>query len=169
MNRLSVRGNRRSRPRIGTSISLGVPKLQSGHRSSHHTLDTASDVRKISPAQYENTFRLPDSVGQKFDAHQVEQVIHEVLESRLKDATYERDSCTALGQELANEIHQRLKAFQWSRYKFLCHVIVGQWRGQGIHVASRCVWDTQLDNCSCVQYSNKSLFVVAHCFGIYFE
>ncbi|CAG5118941.1 unnamed protein product, partial [Candidula unifasciata] len=139
-----------------------------GHRSSRHTLEAAGGVVLRSAPQYENTYRLPAS-GQKFDVQQVHQVIQDILESRLKDVTYDRDSSAMLGKELVDEIHRGVKMFQWSRYKFVCQVIVGQRLGQEIRVVSRCVWDTSLDNFTCVQYSNKSLFVVAHCFGIYFE
>jgi hypothetical protein len=48
-------------------------------------------------------------------------------------------------------------------------VTVGEKTGQGIRMASRCLWDTATDNFASEFYENASVFCVAMVFGLYYE
>nr|KAG5686272.1 hypothetical protein BaRGS_028875 [Batillaria attramentaria] len=93
----------------------------------------------------------------------------EVLSERLHDFTYDPATCQSLAKELATDIQRRVKDFRWSRYRLVCQVTIGQQTHQGMEVASRCVWDHNLDTYASVSYNNKSVFAVAQCYGIYYE
>ena len=58
----------------------------------------------------------------KFQSWKVEQVMHEVLEQRLRDVTYDPVSCQTIAKELATEIQKRVKNFRWQRYRVICQV-----------------------------------------------
>ncbi|RUS69862.1 hypothetical protein EGW08_022377 [Elysia chlorotica] len=102
-------------------------------------------------------------------AHKVEEAMKEVLQARLTGMDYDHASCNMLSKELVADIHRKVKEFAWKRYRLVCHVTLGQDCGQGVQVASRCVWDAKNDNYACVRFSNKNLFAVAQCYGVYFE
>merc|ERR1719258_86260 len=48
-------------------------------------------------------------------------------------------------------------------------VVIGENSGQGIRVASKCLWDTSSDNWASFSYKTPSLFAVAMVFGLYYE
>ena len=44
----------------------------------------------------------------------------------------------------------------FDRYKLVVDVSIGEFKGQGIRVGSRCIWDTTTDNFATVSYKNVS-------------
>ena len=54
-------------------------------------------------------------------------------------------------------------------YKIIVQCVIGQVLGQGVRVASKCLWDDANDNYASWTYSNASLFATGIVFGIYFE
>ena len=55
------------------------------------------------------------------------------------------------------------------RYKIMIKVIIGEVKGQGFKVASKCLWDPSLDNFASYQFQNEKLFAVGIVFGTYYE
>ena len=68
---------------------------------------------------------------------------------------------------LAEAVRARLKALQLPRYKFVVHVVVGENRGQGFKLASRCLWDAACDDLATESYTNDNVFVVATVYAVY--
>ena len=54
------------------------------------------------------------------------------------------------------------------RYKYVVHVSMGEMRGEGVRMGSRCFWDADTDNIAQDSFMNDSLFCVAVAFGIYY-
>jgi len=55
------------------------------------------------------------------------------------------------------------------RYKIAVHVYIGEVKGQGVKIASKCLWDPQFDNYAHYSYHNERVFGVGIVFGTYFE
>lgn len=72
-----------------------------------------------------------------------------------------------LAKELADSIRTQLKALELPRYKILVHVVVGENRGEGVRVGTRCLWDTTTDSVVHESYTNDALFAVATVYGVY--
>jgi len=53
------------------------------------------------------------------------------------------------------------------RYKLLVQVVIGQQKGEGVRMGTRCFWDAESDNYASDTYSNDSLFCVATAYGVY--
>ena len=51
----------------------------------------------------------------------------------------------------------------------MCLVTIGSVEGQGIRVASRCLWDHETDSYASATFKNATLFAIATVFGIYYE
>ncbi len=60
-------------------------------------------------------------------------------------------------------------ALNFSRYKIIVQAVVGQQKMQGVRVVSRCLWDTDTDNCSSYTYTSDSLWATVMVFGLYVE
>ena len=130
-----------------------------------HTDNTGSKRRP--KLIYENTYKLEPA--EKFHSDKVRSIIEKVLESHLKDETYESKSCKQLVLTLSEIIKSRVKDLNWQNYKFVCVVSIGELKEQGFQMGSRCCWDPKWDNYATGSYKNKSLFAIGSVWGVYFE
>lgn len=62
-----------------------------------------------------------------------------------------------------------LAALGLPRYKFVVQVSLGEVRGQGVRVASRCLWDTDTDNHASYSFRSDSVWCSVMVFGLYAE
>ncbi|CEL97936.1 unnamed protein product [Vitrella brassicaformis CCMP3155] len=119
---------------------------------------------------WEPTYRTEPAENEKFLPSKVERVIRQVMEDKLTDKQYHQDEAKIWTLELCNEIKQAVKEkLEIPRFKLIVQVVIGENSGQGIRVASKCLWDINLDNWSSFSYKNDSLFAVGMVFGCYYE
>ena len=55
------------------------------------------------------------------------------------------------------------------RYKFIFQATMGENHQQMIRCASRCLWDSEVDNCASAFWTNGRVYAVAMCFALYYE
>ncbi|KAJ3190419.1 Tctex1 domain-containing protein 3 [Gaertneriomyces sp. JEL0708] len=116
---------------------------------------------------YENTYKIkPDK---KFQSEVVRRITDDILKSRLTKTKYSYDTVPELTQSISNEIMAAVKKLDYDRYKFVVDVTIGEFKGQGIRVASRAIWDTATDSYVSASFKNATLFAVAMVFGCYYE
>ena len=72
-------------------------------------------------------------------------------------------------KELSDAIKEKVKDLNYIRYKLVVQVSIGQKRGQGVRLASRCLWDTSTDNFTTTFFENESVFCLAQVYGLYYE
>lgn len=53
------------------------------------------------------------------------------------------------------------------RYKIMVHVTVGENKGEGVRVGTRCLWDPVCDNMASHTVVNDTLFAVCTAYGAY--
>lgn len=149
--------------RFGTSMSLlmGMRRRKGGPGSK------SSNSNKDKKPVVANTYKLPEQ-GQEFNPRIIEALVKEIVESRLQYVRY-NSLVGDLAMGLSDLIQGKVKELNMPRYKIVCQVIIGQNHDQGLEIASRCLWDSQKDNCACVTYHNETLSAVVSVHGIYFE
>ena len=54
-----------------------------------------------------------------------------------------------------------------ARYKLMVQVVIGQQKGEGVRMGTRCFWDAESDNYASDTFTNDSLFCVATAYGVY--
>ena len=150
-----------NRKRDGSSSS--VVAMAQGPGTVEHTAGTKRKPRLY----FENTYRLDPPV--KFEADKVKQIIESVLESHLKDETYDPKSCRQLVLTLSEIIKSRVKELNYQRHKLVCSVTIGQLKEQGLRMGSRCCWDPKRDSFATGNYQNKTLFAIGSVWGLYYE
>lgn len=103
--------------------------------------------------------RVPGDTGPvlKFRPSAVQPVILSVLEERLKDFEYDAEETPTLTREVAKAIQDKIKEMGYERYKFVTQVVIAEIFGQGVRVASRCLWDPDTDNFATATFSNVRL------------
>ena len=50
----------------------------------------------------------------------------------------------------------------------MVEVVLGEQRGEGVRMGTRCLWDADTDNYASDVFMNDSLFCCAAAFGIYY-
>ena len=116
---------------------------------------------------HENTYQLEPK--KKFQSDKVKAIVDSVLESQLKDETYDPKACKQTSLTLCEIIKSRVKELDYERYKIVCVVSIGQLKDQGLRMASRCCWDPNWDNYATGNFTNKTLYAVATVWGVYYE
>ncbi|KAJ8313106.1 hypothetical protein KUTeg_010479 [Tegillarca granosa] len=117
----------------------------------------------------ENTYRLEPVSGTAFSPEKVENVIRDVLDSRLNKVTYHPARSKTLATDLSTVIKGRVKMLDFKRYKIVCNVIIMENKDQGVQVASRCIWNSSTDNFATYTYRNSSITAIAYVHGAYYE
>ncbi|EGR28754.1 tctex1 domain protein 2 [Ichthyophthirius multifiliis] len=113
-------------------------------------------------------YQIRPKQREKFKPGKAKEIINEVLQDKLKNAQqYDVTTTSNLSKEIADTIKYKLKDLNYPRYKFLVSVIIGQQKGQGLRVGSRCFWDYDTDYLASDYYVNDQLFCLATVYGVY--
>ncbi|KXS13879.1 Tctex-1-domain-containing protein [Gonapodya prolifera JEL478] len=154
-SRSNLRG---SRNLMGSKFGLA------GSRNKLNAGDGEPVVERIT---YENTFQTkPDK---KFRSEMVQRLVKDLLETRLNKVTYNAEKVPELTKSITNEILQEVKKLNFDRYKFVVEVNIGEFKGQGVRVASRSLADVTTDSYASASFRNAHIFAAAMVFGIYYE
>ena len=88
----------------------------------------------------------------RFYPSKVKACIEEVILRNLKDKEYDHSSAKAMAEMVADQIKMQVKALNIPSYKIVVQTVIGQITGQGVRVASKCLWDDQTDNWASFTY-----------------
>ena len=114
----------------------------------------------------ENTYMIRPSFKHKFKSENVKSIIQEVLNEELGNKTYEEVDDTAV-KHISDTVKEKLKGLEYDRYKFVSYVTIGEKKGEGVKMVTRCLWDSDTDNYASVTFSNETLFCVAVAYGVF--
>ena len=115
---------------------------------------------------FENTYRQEPK--NHFPEIKVKAVLNEVLE-KLKSHTYSPTHSPFLAKLLSTRVLENVKRLNIERYKIVCLVTIGSKASQGLRIASRCLWNDQLDTVVSAIFKTKDFFAVGTVYGIYYE
>ena len=116
---------------------------------------------------YENTYKTePDRA---IEAWKIKEILNDVLESKLKDESYNEKSTKQLCLSLTEVIKQRVKDLDYPRFRIVVTVNIGEMKEQGFRMGSRCLWEAKFDSFADAVFQNKSLFAIATVFMVYYE
>ena len=118
---------------------------------------------------FESTYRLEPKT--RFPEIKVKAVLNEVLE-KLESHTYSSTHSPFLAKLLSTRVLENVKRLNIERYKIVtivCLVTIGSKASQGLRIASRCLWNDQLDTVVSASFETKDFFAVGTVYGIYYE
>ncbi|CAM1332675.1 TCTEX1D2 (predicted) [Pycnogonum litorale] len=118
--------------------------------------------------QEKNTYNIRPSFQQKFKPNLIKECIHLVLNEELNGKNYEVESVAVWTNRIGDNIRDKIKDMGYERYKIVVQVIIGEQRGEGVKMGSRCLWDSDTDNYASDVFISDSLFCVATAFGVYY-
>mmetsp|Transcript_71787 Transcript_71787/g.83450 ORF Transcript_71787/g.83450 Transcript_71787/m.83450 type:complete len:138 (-) Transcript_71787:151-564(-) len=131
---------------------------------------------KDSAANQDQQFQVKPKRKEKFKPGEFKKTIKEYLAEKFKTMEeknkastqiYQADSVMITSKEIAEDIKQKLKLLNLPRYKYIVQVTIGEQKGQGVRVGSKCFWDFDTDYCTFETYLTDSLFVLVTVYAIY--
>ncbi|KAI3368243.1 hypothetical protein L3Q82_007962 [Scortum barcoo] len=90
----------------------------------------------------------------------VKECIRETVREQLSGLRYDPEEVTELSRSLADSIKVKVKNSGIDRYKLVVQVVIGEQRGQGVKMSSRCLWDADTDNYAEDVFMNVGAFVL---------
>lgn len=132
--------------------------------------DPATAKSRCPPSEVMPTYRMEPQPDRKFRPHIVKEIMDEAFEETLDGLNhYDSVKCRTLTTQVCEDIKQRVKWLNYERCKLICLVHIGSVSGQGMRVASQCLWDQNVDNFASTSYRKGDIFAVALLFGVYKE
>jgi len=83
---------------------------------------------------------------------------------------YNHEIALQLNKEICDAVRDELKddKLNFKRYKILVHCIIGEKKGQGIKIGSRCMWDTTCDAAVSASWENEYTYAFCVAYGVYY-
>merc|ERR1719495_2423877 len=113
-------------------------------------------------------FGIRPSYETKFKPYQVKELIVTTLNDTLGGKLYDPNKVSNWCKFIADSIKNQVKTLGYDRYKIVVEVVIGEQRGEGVRMGSRCLWDSDTDNYASDVYMNDSLFCCTAVFGLYY-
>lgn len=151
-----------------SSMFDSVRRIKSGTSSSvfHGSSSNEFDVKRIKK-NFENTYKLePDA---KMQLARIEGIAEDVMSDTLSGEDYDPNKTRLLIKKVSDKVLQKVKELGIERYKFVVLVSIGEYKDQGVRLASRCLWDDKRDNWIEALYENSSMWAVTTVYGVYYE
>ena len=114
---------------------------------------------------YEPTYRLKPYDEKKFSPSAVKAVCEEILNATLTGKVWNGEEEAVWSVDMTEQIKAKVVAMDFSRYKIVVQIVLGQNKNQGVRVASRCLWDTETDNYASYTFSSDAMWCTAMVFG----
>jgi|TARA_B110000091_G_C13397025_1_gene302517 hypothetical protein len=114
-------------------------------------------------------FQIRPTYNERFPSSTVKEVLRDILKVELTGVEYTVDNTPDQSKRIADNVRNKLKNLNLPRYKFMVQVVIGELRGQGVQMGSRCFWDSSSDCQVSETFVNDSLFCVATAFGVYYN
>ena len=169
---LPLRRFRKTSSLIG--MQLAVRKVSQEERSRKNSssfysslMDQEQGHKSKTPVVIENTFQTEPVATFPYD--RVRGIIEDTLETHLEDRTYEPRTCAHMTALISDELKTKVKAIGIPRYRIVSVVHIGSMKGQDVKVASRCLWNCDVDTFAAASYRSTNIFAVAMVYGIYLE
>lgn len=115
------------------------------------------------------TYQLEPKEDERFFPSKVKAIIQDVMNEKLKGMVFDANKSAEVTEELSQSIRTKVKELKIPRYKVGVQVFYGELKGQGIRVASKCLWDPNFDNWASFTFSNETIHCTGIVFGVYME
>jgi hypothetical protein len=124
-------------------------------------------MKKTAPAPQNTEYQIKPKQREKFKPGKTKDLLQDIMKRELADKPYSQEKAQEYSRKIADDVKSKLKLMSLPRYKFIVQVTVGESKGQGIRVGSKCFWDFDTDYCSSEVYQNDSLFCLCVVYAVY--
>ena len=108
--------------------------------------------------------------SEKFYPSKVQALIKENLEYALQEFELTADNMNNKTKEINRLVKEAVRnGLNMPRYKLVVQTVLGSIEGQGLTIASKCLWDINCDNYSSYTLTTEKLYCTTIVFGCYNE
>jgi hypothetical protein len=126
-----------------------------------------TEIEEKEPTPKAPTYKLSPDPGKKFNPNLVQEMINRTLRDRLQEYEYSRFTAPKFVKVLTTLLNERVKEFDFPRYRFVTNVHIVENRRQSVSFASRCVWDETADQYASGLFQRPTFIAVATIHGVY--
>lgn len=119
--------------------------------------DEAKDGEKVAGKAEDGGYKIRPDLNQKFRPGAVQALIEKIISEKLEGKEYLLEEGDGWAKQIVEEIHDKVKAQNYKRYKLITQVSLGERRGEGASSASRCLWDAEADCMATYTFLNVSV------------
>jgi hypothetical protein len=105
-------------------------------------------------------YKIRPDLDDKFRPGAVQVIIEKIVRSHLEGQVYNGEEMAGTAKVISTEIHEKMKAQKYRRYKVITFVTLGERRGEGVSSATRCVWDSESDCLATYTFLNVRSFIL---------
>lgn len=161
--------NARHRFSMGASAICAMIRFRNAALPRRSSRDTRSSFEQRNMVRLENTYRMEPTEKQHFKFPLAQELVDDAMQQFLKGYSYNERTAPMIAQGVSNEIMKSVKSAQWPRHRLICHVMVGEIKGQDLRSTSRCLWNPQTDNHVTASFKNSEYFVIATVHAVYLD
>jgi hypothetical protein len=97
-------------------------------------------------------------------------VLRETIEFYFRNVTeYSSQKCGQMSRFIAEEVKGKMKLLSSPRYKFVCHVTIGQQCDQDVTILSCCLWNAQHNLAVDYVFSKNDIYAIAFVYAMFQE
>eukprot|EP00330_Aristerostoma_sp_ATCC50986_P011935 CAMPEP_0114582262 /NCGR_PEP_ID=MMETSP0125-20121206/6288_1 /TAXON_ID=485358 ORGANISM="Aristerostoma sp., Strain ATCC 50986" /NCGR_SAMPLE_ID=MMETSP0125 /ASSEMBLY_ACC=CAM_ASM_000245 /LENGTH=123 /DNA_ID=CAMNT_0001775129 /DNA_START=34 /DNA_END=402 /DNA_ORIENTATION=+ len=122
-------------------------------------------------SQYQPTYQLEPKEAEKFYPSKVKEVIKSILHDFFEDKPYDVAETPRWCEQISRDIRKALtpkqddyrdmrysKSVKLDRYKLAIQVTIGEMKGQGLKISSKCLWDPAFDNYASYTFTTEKYY-----------
>lgn len=121
-----------------------------------------SEVKFLMP-----TYQLEPTV--RFSSPKVTAILKEIIDARMRTFRYSPKSAQMLSRILTSECKDAVKKLQLTRYKYICHIVIGEKKSQSMSISSQSAWNEATDNVASYSWESSVCFCNVMMFGVYHD
>ncbi|KAG7207337.1 hypothetical protein KM043_009002 [Ampulex compressa] len=149
-----------------TDLSQEAAKLEQVEEKSEVNLEVLRDTDSATVQQ--PVYQIRPQLYEKFKPLSAKEVIHNVLFDNLSTKVYDAQEAVHWTKNIADTIKEKIKELKFKRYKYIVNVVLGEQRGAGVKMGTRCIWDAEADTYAYDNFVNDTIFCVATVYAVYY-
>ncbi|CAG7838207.1 unnamed protein product [Allacma fusca] len=114
----------------------------------------------VDEKENDTVLKIRPDLKDKFRPGLVNQIIESTIKEHLSDKEYLASEAQSWTKAITEAIQRKTKEQNFSRYKLVACVVLGERRGQGLSSAYRCLWDSEADCAASYTFMNDSLYCI---------
>ncbi|XP_015120206.1 tctex1 domain-containing protein 2 [Diachasma alloeum] len=113
-------------------------------------------------------YQIRPQLSDKFKPQLVKELIDDILHDHLAAKKYSIEEANKLSRTIADSIRIKVKELHYRQYKYVVNVILGESRGAGMKMGTRCIWDAEADSYAHGSFKNETIFCVACVYAVFY-
>ena len=127
---------------------------------------------KNTEKEQNKNYDLRPRFNAKFTKEKIYGVLKNILDEKMEyfQGEYDHERAIELNKQIVTDVKENLGSGKYNinRYKIIVHCIIGQKKGQGLKMGSKCIWESSTDSAVTASWENENTYAFVTAYGIYY-